>query len=101
MNRTKFYKKTTVDNVQELDFLHNSISNLVGRRRSGHYRLSVLDRKRPDITSYRNYGTPNYWWIVLAFNGVQDPFFETRVGRMFAIPNVLDIYDFAKDFKIR
>ncbi len=101
MDRTKFFQQVTVDGVKELDFLYNSISNLVARRRPGHYRLSVIDRKRPDITSYRNYGTPAFWWMILAFNGVQDPFFETTVGRVFQIPTWPDIYDFVKDFKIR
>jgi len=101
MDRTKFFEKTTVDGVQELDFLHNSLSNLVPRHRSVYYRLSILDRKRPDITSFRSYGTPNFWWLILAFNGIQDPFFETKVGRVLEIPSVLDIYEFTKDFKLR
>jgi hypothetical protein len=101
MDRTKFFQKTTVDGVQELDFLYNTISNLVARRKVHHYRMSVLDRKRPDITSYRNYGTVSFWWIILAFNGIQDPFFETTVGRVVEIPSWNDIYDFVKDFKLR
>ena len=101
MDRTKFFQKTTVDGVQELDHLWNTLSNLVPRRKSRRYRLSVLDRKRPDITSYRNYGTPAFWWMILAFNGIQDPFFETTVGRIVEIPSWPDIYDFVKDFKVR
>jgi hypothetical protein len=101
MDRTKFFQQVTVDGVRELDFLYNSISNLTARRRPGHYRMSVIDRKRPDITSYRNYGTPAFWWMILAFNGIQDPFFETTVGRVVQIPTWPDIYDFVKDFKLR
>jgi len=101
MDRTKFFKKVTIDGVEQLDHLYNSLSNLVARRPVSFSRLSILDRKRPDLTSYRIYGTVDFWWIYLVFNGIQDPFFETTVGRVVKLPHWLDIFDFTKEFKVR
>jgi len=101
MNRTKFYDKVEVDGVEQLDFLRNSISKLVVKSTPGYYRLDSIDRKRPDITSYRNYGTVNYWWIWCVVSGIEDPFFDTQIGVVATIPSFVDIQDFAKKYKLR
>ena len=92
----KAYKQTV-----EVDFISNSLSKLVLKRKFGNYRLTSIDRKRPDIISYKHYNTPYFWWIVLLANLVEDPFFETEIGRVFLIPNEFDIQDFAQGYVVR
>ena len=101
MRRTDFYEKVTVDNTEELDFLDNNLSKLKLTRAAPFYRLSVVDRKRPDLISYKNYKTVGYWWLVCVANGIQDPFFETGIGRVVRLPNLLDVYDFFRRYKKR
>jgi len=99
MNRTRFYKKEVVNEVEELDFLNSSLSNLTMKRRPSYYRLNSIDRKRPDIISEKNYGTVYFWWVIMAASGIQDPFFETTIGRIVKVPSMLDISDFAKKYR--
>ena len=101
MNRTKFFKRVKVDGTSELDFLQNNLSKFSITRTPNYYRLSSIDRKRPDIISYKNYQTVNYWWLVCMVSGIEDPFFETTIGRMMTIPNLLDIYDFYRTYMVR
>ena len=106
MDRTVFYaKETVVDQVtgvrqQELDYLHNSLNNFVMTYLPTYYRVADSDIYRADTISQRNYGTVGYWWIVLFINGIHDPFNDPQVGQQFTIPNVLDIYNFWKNFRV-
>lgn len=43
---------------------------------------------RPDIVSYKAYGTPDYWWRILEFNGIYD-ISDFRAGRNIRIPSNL------------
>ncbi len=43
---------------------------------------------RPDIVSYKAYGTPDYWWKILEFNGISD-IYDFRAGLNIRIPTNL------------
>lgn len=101
MNRTKFFEKVTINNIKELDFLNSTLSDFKVIRDISFYRLNSIDRKRPDIISYRGYNTEKYWWLVCLTNGISDPFFETTIGRIIKFPNILDIFDFFRANKKR
>jgi len=101
MNRTKFYSKTVVDSVDELDLLHNNLSEFDMNHEKAYYRVTVADIVRPDMISYNCYGTVRYWWIICYVNDVFNPFEELVVGMMLEIPNILDIYDFYKKWRVR
>jgi len=101
MNRTKFFKKVIVDGVEELDFIDNNLTKFVMRREVNYYRLSSIDRKRPDVISFKNYGIVHFWWLILLVSGIEDPFFETAIGRIVRIPDILDINDFYRKYKVR
>ena len=101
MNRTKFFNKVTVDDVEQLDFLYNTLSKFSRKRVSTHYRTTVVDRKRPDLISYKNFGTVRYWWLICLINGLDDPFFDTAIDLVLEIPNILDISDFHKRYRVQ
>jgi hypothetical protein len=61
MNRTNFYNKLVVDGIEELDFLWNSLSEFEMQYRPEYYRVKSSDLLRPDIISYKCYGSVDYW----------------------------------------
>lgn len=101
MDRTKFYKIEILDDVEEFDYLWNSLQNFKVNYRPSYYRVSDGDTYRPDLISYKMYGTVKYWWIIMFINKIDDPFFGLTVGQQLTIPNILDIYEFYKQYRKR
>lgn len=101
MDRTKFYNAVLVDNVWELDFLHNTLSGFVMNYRPTYYRVSSSDFMRPWIISKKCYGVVDFWWVILLVNGIDNPFTDLIEGMVLAIPSKLDIYDFQKKYRTR
>jgi len=101
MRRTLFYKKFTVDGTEELDFLYNSLSEFEMAYEPKYYRVDESDASDPGIISYKCYGTVEFWWVILAVNGIQNPFTELTVGIVLTIPNVIDIYTFQRKYRVR
>jgi len=101
MDRTKFYHVLTTDDIQELDFLWNTLSKIDTTYVPGYYRVSVIDLLRPDLISYKVYGTVDFWWIILLVNGIDNPLSDLKEGMILEIPNKLDIYEFQKQYRVR
>ena len=101
MNRTNFYNVAVNNQTDEYDYLWNNLSKFKTNYPLRYYRVESKDLMRPDIISYKIYGTIGYWWLILALNGIQDPLHDLTVGLLLKIPNVLDIYNFQKQWAIR
>jgi len=101
MKRTKFYNIVTVEEINELDFLWNSLSDFTTEYAVDYYRIVANDSMRPDLISYKCYGTVDFWWLILVFNGIENPFTDLVEGMILQIPNKLDIYNFQRKFMIR
>lgn len=101
MDRTRLYTQFRVDETDELDFMYNNLSEFVMRYPVSYYRVDETDILRPDVISYKNYGTVKYWWLVCYVNQIADPFFGITVGQLLKIPNILDVYDFYKRTRVR
>ena len=107
MNRTDFYTKTSVvdgqtgESIDEFDFLYNSLSNFVMNYNPAYYQVDETDMLRPDMISFKNYGTVVYWWLITYANDIHDPYSDIYVGQLLVIPNILDIYDFFKKWKVK
>lgn len=101
MNRTNFYHIETVDGTNELDFLHNSLSEFTMEYPPSYYRVNGVDLMRPYLISYRFYGTVNFWWILMLVNGIDNPLTDMEVGQILKIPSKLDIYAFQKKYRVR
>jgi hypothetical protein len=41
---------------------------------------------RPDLLSYRLYGTVDYWWVLLVANNIVDPFEQLVAGKQIRVP---------------
>ena len=101
MNRTNFYNVVTVSDTQELDHLWNSLSGFEMKYTPNYYRVEVADLMRPDLISYKNYGTVEFWWVLCLVNKVDDPLSDLTVGQILAIPAQQDIYDFQRKYRVR
>lgn len=103
MDRTKFFQNyfNETTQVNELDYLYNNLSKMALKYSTSRYRVSEQDLMRPDLISYKVYGTVNYWWVILVINNIQNPFLDLSVGQMLLIPNENDLYDFRKKYRLR
>lgn len=105
MKRTNFYRVyQTKQNGQiylECDFLHNSLSHFVLKRRPVYHYVSAVELKRPYLISYRYYGDVRFWWVLCLVNKIANVFEDLKVGDVLIIPSILDIYDFQKKYRIR
>jgi len=43
---------------------------------------------RPDLISDIFYNTPEYWWLILLYNNIDDPFEGLNVGDQIKIPKL-------------
>lgn len=101
MDRTNFFQIVNVGNGDEYDHLYNTLSRFVTNYPVQYYRISQDDIMRPDLISYKAYGSVKYWWLVCYLNDIHDPFNDMTVGDLIKIPNILDIYSFYKKYSIR
>ena len=101
MKRTDYYNKLTVDGVQELDFLWNSISEFKTNYPVKYYRIRDEDAMRPDLISHKMYGNVFFFWIIMIVNNIENPLTDIIPGMLLKIPSVLDVYDFTKKFRAR
>lgn len=101
MNRSNFFHKVTVDEVQQLDFLWSTLSDFPLNYTPSYYRASSNDIARPDLISYKNYSTVKYWWIICVVNNISNPLTEIEDGMILKIPNIQDILNFYQNYIVR
>ena len=51
-------------------------------------RVPAAVDQRPDLISNIFYDTPGYWWYVMQYNGITDPFEELKAGKQISIPEL-------------
>jgi hypothetical protein len=101
MNRTKFFQLTTVNSIQEVDMLYNTLSSFNLRHTPAYYKTSIHDVMQPDLISYKLYGTERYWWIICVVNNIQNPLVDIIEGMTLKIPSIFDIQEFYRKYKVR
>lgn len=57
-------------------------------------RINEADEFSPDLLSYAEYGTHEFWWVICYLNKIQDPLNELQAGMEIAIPLLKDIEEF-------
>ena len=101
MDRTKFFKKLVVNNLDEIDFLWNTLSSFEINHVSSYYRIKGDEVGQPDLISYRVYGTEYYWWIICIVNKIENPLEDMEEGTIIQAPDIRDIYNFYQNYVIR
>lgn len=75
-NRETLFQKNIVDGVREVDMGSIDLPSL---ERSKSFSWTVVqagEKCRPDLVSFRLYGTPDLWWLVMWLNGISDPWHD-------------------------
>jgi len=54
------------------------------------YEVELGTQFRPDLISYKFYGEPTYWWIIVLHNHLKDPLFDLTTGTVLRIPASLN-----------
>lgn len=101
MDRTKMYKEVVIGANKELDFLNSPLSLFRLDHDEEYYMTNINDVARPDLISYENYGTVDYWWVICLVNGIENPLTDITVGMRLIIPSILDIDGFQRKYKKR
>ena len=81
--------------------MDNSLARFVMNYPVSYYQIVESDVMRPDMISYKAYGTVNYWWLILYVNDIEDPLNDMVSGTVIKIPNIIDIYSFYKSYSFR
>lgn len=64
--------KTTVKNLFEkysLNFDYTKNVDFI-------YKYTIEEGDAPDVVSFKNYETVDFWWLIFVFNNIQNPFLE-------------------------
>jgi hypothetical protein len=101
MNRSKFFQTVTVEGVQELDFLWNSLGKFTLSYEPSYYRTNSDDVARPDLISYKVYKTVKYWWLICIVNSINNPLIDIEEGMILKIPSIHDILNFYQNYALR
>jgi len=78
-SKIEYNEKLLVDLFRRYKFLEKFKDNL-----AFYLVHDVIDGENPENISYKYYGTQDYWWIILLFNEIYDPFF----GWILTVPQV-------------
>ena len=100
MERFISYKKVAIDSITvELDSLSVYFSKQSLIREPAVHRITVAEEGRPDIIAAKYYGNWSYWWVVMVFNDIMDPFEELLAGSVITLPVEEDIILLVNKFK--
>ena len=58
---------------------------------SGTYTVPYMYANRPDLIAYNVYGAEEYWWLVLWFNGLIDPFSAIPAGTVLLVADLSSV----------
>jgi hypothetical protein len=51
-------------------------------------KIPIYHKGRPDLTSHAFYASPKFWWFLLMFNSIEDPFNSFNSGDIIRIPQL-------------
>lgn len=80
----------------------NSVQDSLGLYRT----YTVQDGERPEQVANKFYGNVNYFWIVMLFNEIHDPFFEWAMSdndvveyctRVYGVPTMYQVRHYERD----
>lgn len=90
-NRTNFYNIENVDAIQEKDLISNITDVFDKKSEYSFYTVTDVDLLRPDLISFKLYGSDVYWWILMKANDIEDIWNDLYVGMILVVPSFRDI----------
>lgn len=94
--RTNYLNKELVDNIAQYD-MGSLYFDSYDFGPVSYYRVKKIEECRPDIISYRIYGTQNYWWFIMLFNGYTDVWNDITENQIIKYPDIQKVRDFLKE----
>ena len=71
------------------DWLNIGYGDLQERQLSyGYHTVTEEDIGQPDGIAYRYYSDSNWWWLIMSYNGIINPFTDLELGMRLKIPNL-------------
>lgn len=93
--RTNFMNKETISNGDdEWDLLSTHWDFFKITRPLSHNRILYGEIARPDLLSYRIYGSSEYWWILCKFNQIDDVWNDMEIDGLILVPDIIDIENY-------
>lgn len=90
-NRLDFFTKEVVDGITENDYLGSALPSLSLTTADSH-RVTEVTEYRPDLVSFKFFGSYNYGWLIALHNNMLDPISEMTRGRRIFIPDLTEYY---------
>ena len=93
--RTNYLNIESVDGIAEYDMASMTKDGFD----FGPERILVvraIDVGRPDVLSYRAYGTQNYWWFLMWYNNITDIWNDLVEGLILKYPDIYYVREFLK-----
>lgn len=91
--RRYLYPVATVDGKRELDFIRSSI-DAMNLKTSQQWKIPSQFEHRPDLISYKFFGTYHLGWLLARHNGFMDMTFDFNTGVTLKIPDITDFYKY-------
>ena len=97
-NRKNFFSTQTDNNgnvsTDPVSFELREIFEFFKTKQVKLRRISESEEASPELISYQEYDTHEYWWIICYLNKIQDPINNLEAGTLLAIPSLSDIEEF-------
>lgn len=97
-SRVNMMQQVTVDDLAQLDSSRIDFKNYDFGDVSYTY-IRENEYARPDILSLRVFGTPNYWWFIMWFNGFGDPWHDMMPDTLVKVPQLSRVENAIKKYK--
>lgn len=109
----EFFINTTIEDVERFDFskfmklengafdpmTSNVLRELKNLPLGGRIRVEGKDN-RPDLISFDVYGTTQYYWVIMVYNGLQS-FTDVKHGMELTYPSLNSLDDYFFNLKVR
>lgn len=90
---TELNDQSTLTTVKEYDISSSYFYLFRTKYAVRQYQLEIGDVGRPDIISFKAYKSMDYWWIILKYNDIMNPWDELKPEVVLKIPSMRDIQD--------
>lgn len=97
-DRTKLMDTALISNIREKDPLSSKFNERFAPTTYTVHKVTIDEESHPELVSYREYGTVDYWWLILKINGVIDAD-SLQSGEILIIPDLTEYVRFFRRYK--
>ena len=101
-SRSRYLPCNTINSVYECDLPYSGFHEYEFKKPFSFYTIKETDIQRPDLLSYKLFGRPNYWWVLMKLNAIEDIWNDLYVGLVISVPDDDDIQNliiFMQEYK--